>query len=87
MARYIDADEFLNAINNDNPKDLAFYISYYIATCSTADVVEHKRGKWKQKANYLWQGYECSHCKYEIASRTNFCPMCGADMRKEVELC
>lgn len=52
-----------------------------VADAPTADVVERKKGKWKRKAEYLWQGYECSLCGYEIASRTNYCSNCGADMR------
>lgn len=43
-----------------------------------------KKGEWKRKAEWLWQGYECSNCKYAVDLRTNFCPICGADMRSDI---
>ena len=52
-----------------------------IDSVPSADVVERKKGKWKQ-------GY-CSECRYNwskdapIANVPNFCPNCGADMREE----
>ena len=52
-----------------------------IDSVPAADVIERKKGKWKQ-------GY-CSECRYNwskdapIANVPNFCPNCGADMREE----
>lgn len=58
-----------------------------------ADVVERKKGKWIDKPVYMqtmdgktWDGFtHCSECKemHEYGYRSNFCPNCGADMRKE----
>lgn len=58
-------------------------LSEAISRVPTADVVEIKRGKWEQG--------RCSECGYDwgkdvpIASVPNFCPNCGADMRKRSE--
>ena len=47
---------------------------------------ERKRGKWVKvsadkyriSASYF---YECSKCKFVNQFKSNFCPVCGADMR------
>jgi NADH pyrophosphatase NudC (nudix superfamily) len=55
-----------------------------IANFPAADVRPVARGKWIQKKN--WTRGVCSACSWEIAFVTgnsyNFCPNCGADMRK-----
>ena len=59
-----------------------------ISKVPTADVPERNVGKW------IWQGsvsegcWVCSECKhkfYQGYGNENFCPNCGADMRKETE--
>ena len=53
----------------------------------TADVVERKKGKWDTFFSDSYKvheiGVECSFCGYRTQERTNYCPNCGADMRKE----
>jgi hypothetical protein len=47
---------------------------------------EPKRGKWIRESlvtqNYL---YKCSICKKYSRTMYDYCPNCGADMRKETE--
>ena len=53
----------------------------------TADVVEVKHWEWKK----MWHSYFkqelpcCSVCGHFSAMRWNFCPNCGAVMRKETD--
>ena len=48
----------------------------------TADVRENVHGEW---AKICWKAFRCSECKSISEYYTDFCPNCGADMRKEVE--
>lgn len=53
---------------------------------------ERKKGEWCHQNDDYYDWYECSECGYgdegemvmsrEFDVRTNFCPNCGADMRK-----
>ena len=46
-----------------------------------------KKGEWKLRKNESkhqdW--WACSECGGQFSYKWNFCPYCGADMRKEVE--
>lgn len=48
----------------------------------TADVRENVHGEW---IKIHWKAFRCSECKKVSEYYTNFCPNCGADMRKEVK--
>jgi hypothetical protein len=52
-----------------------------------ADFVEVKRGRWETRSFIVFDsekvGYRCSECKTTWDTKTNYCPYCGADMRKE----
>ena len=53
--------------------------SFY-ADCPLPDVVERVHGEWINGIT----GYTCSACgEQEFTNRFNFCPNCGADMRKD----
>lgn len=62
-----------------------------IQAIPAADVVERKRGEWKecQHISYdewrdedvYWYTYVCSNCHFEAMDNSHFCPNCGADMR------
>ena len=92
MARYIDADAFLEAeikrcgcvpligtCTTDNES-----LAYQLAKTPTADVEERKHGEW------LWDTediYECSVCGIETRvdevmgmPTYKYCPNCGAKM-------
>lgn len=47
---------------------------------------ERKKGKWIEHNPHKWGlgiKYECSECGYEVdCEEPNFCPNCGADMRR-----
>ena len=48
---------------------------------SAADVVEVRHGVWiRHKENCLYN--KCSVCSYEHCREDNYCPNCGADMRR-----
>lgn len=89
MSRYVDLsnpkifhngrDKFGNGIYHI-PPDLP-----------TVDLVERKRGKWiPHKSIFGGLGervYTCNQCGYNIGFHTeNFCPSCGADMRKPMTI-
>ena len=72
---------------------LAEYAKHYresfLKMIDEQPTVEPVRGKWFYNGfNNEW---ECSHCHSQIAlsddrnAHPNFCPECGADMRKKVE--
>ena len=84
MSRYIDADLLKQAI----------FAKWY--TCEeidetidqqpTADVREVVRGEWEYTgiSEDINDMYMCSNCKMFVYSKKwNYCPNCGADMRKE----
>lgn len=52
-----------------------------------ADFVEVNRGKWETRNFIIFDsekvGYRCTECNTTWDTETNYCPNCGADMRKE----
>ena len=101
MARYIDADALMRELGiNDMRCDKCGWGQYgyckrggdftdaclAIENAPTVDVVERKKGKWIEDLEYLPITYICPFCGHKIyGDDTNFCPNCGADMRKEIE--
>ena len=93
MARYIDADALINAVNGFTKFyhiDLLQVSTFIDAVMDmpTADVREVKHGKWKINADDLFpveSTMECSVCHHEqpLNIDDNYCPNCGADMRGE----
>lgn len=86
MSRLIDADalKFTEYLGMDEPVTSKSEID-------AAPTVEPKRGEWKTweeqfpdkkvpKKNRL--GVFCSACQLHADNMFNFCPNCGADMRK-----
>lgn len=51
------------------------------------EVIEPKRGEWIYHKNDMscvrWSKWECSICHERVEHKSNFCPNCGADMRKK----
>lgn len=51
----------------------------------SADVRENVHGEWIHKDGIYGVTF-CSKCDFELhINNSNFCPNCGADMKKEVE--
>ena len=99
MSRYLNSADALHtlkhlvyetALNQHYPyiadvfEDIAKNrLETWVDLIPTADVPERNVGKWKDGC--------CTECGYNwgkdapIASVPNYCPNCGADMRKETE--
>ena len=68
-----------------------YILKKWLENIPSADVVPHKRGKWKHIIDKQWTGgelYRCSCCNYGYATGAyhepyefHYCPNCGADMR------
>lgn len=48
---------------------------------------EPKQGEWvlDKEFSFIFNMYECSKCRFNGSKRWQFCPNCGADMRKRGE--
>lgn len=65
------------------------YFAVPVEEINNAPTVEARpvvHGSWKTEFTALLVVYRCSECNCATAlGQTNFCPNCGADMRKKVE--
>ena len=85
MPRYIDADALADSMlkpgiwDGLNNQTSALTL---VKAAPTADVAPVRRGEWIDEGNGL---YSCSLCDIldHREPKHNFCPNCGADMRKE----
>lgn len=92
MPRFIDADEFVKRVIQ-YPRQSTKTIGLALADTPTADVVEVKKGKWIDAKPMSGRvGKVCSACGNEAYWDSDYgqqlfdwCPYCGADMRKETE--
>ena len=70
-------------------KEAFYYIANWIDKLPDADVREVKHGEWiRVDGDVGYEVYKCSLCGEQITvddeeELPNFCPNCGADMRKE----
>lgn len=92
MPRYIEADSLIRTlyIQADDDgficcgvEDLDALIGAQI----TSDVVERKKGNWVGIDDEPCETFECDNCGFVLedwnqGALYNFCPHCGADMRK-----
>lgn len=95
--KYIDADHLLTALSvfNDHDNGNPHFLSgirtaeEIIKDAPAADVRPVKRGVWKKHyADHEAFGERpfcryCSVCNETTVFPYNFCPLCGADMRKQ----
>ena len=85
MSRYIDADKLIELANNTKDKTID---ANDIARFPAADVRENVRGEWIEVLRDTYGGghfpySKCSVCQSEQIMDSNFCPNCGAEMRKK----
>ena len=79
MARYINLDELLNAIDKQNGRLPLWLDEILMEDCKVADVAPVRHGHWIE-CNYGLT-FECSECKYPTEyNLTDYCPNCGAKM-------
>ena len=89
--RLIDADALKKEVDNFqncyNGWSDTYDKAYIIEAIEEAPTIEPKRGKWVADIEHQYH-YRCSNCGILAESECkiwNFCPNCGADMRKESE--
>lgn len=86
MSKYIEVDAVMRELEREveladdwkTAHEIANVVKYF----PTADVRPNVHGEW---AKICWKAFRCSECKNISEYYTDFCPNCGADMRKEVE--
>lgn len=83
MAEYIDRQAVNNLLYNLRTHRTIWRITGEIDvnelnSIPTADVRENVKGEWEPRGGY----YYCSQCGARYEWGGNFCPNCGADMRK-----
>ena len=64
----------------DGSETYSFFLALLNAA-PVANVVERKRGEWFDVFHWDWK-YQCSCCRNGADLQTDFCPNCGADMRR-----
>lgn len=92
MADYINRDsviELSREYYSQGLKEKAVPVTA-IRNIPSADVVEVRHGEWINKTmsvpsshGQTYGRYGCSVCKNKVRYKSNFCPNCGADMRKD----
>ena len=87
--RLIDADAFEVVFFENKSEEFVEGATCILEMIDEASTVEAKpvvHGEWKSELGLFFPVYRCSECNYASAlGKTNFCPYCGADMRKKVE--
>ena len=86
MARYINLDELLTAIDKRNGRLPLWLDEILMEDCKVADVTPVRHGRFR-RLTFSGDTIICSECKmaYNIfetngAENFNFCPHCGARM-------
>lgn len=97
MDKLIRRGEFIKNIENSgivDSEDDAWVYSFVIAAIEetpTVDAVPVVHAEWiehkwaEEVCGWLISNFECSQCHVWKRYNTNFCPECGADMRKKVQ--
>lgn len=96
MARYIDMNELLHAIDKRNGRLPLWLDEILMVDCKVADVAPVVHGRWVYNPNGMdWNlgAWQCSVCKCNnnnlpgndkhnpyIFQGSNYCPNCGAKM-------
>lgn len=93
MSRLIDADALIKDVK-DLPNCPNGYSGTYDKACiigliEDAPTIEERKGKWINHRNDMGHNIaDCSECGeamqwYDPDTSPNYCPNCGADMRRE----
>ena len=83
MARYINLDELLNAIDKRNGRLPLWLDEILMEDCKVADVAPVRHGYWvKEKRDVLihWHCSACKECYFLEEPNAEYCPHCGAKM-------
>lgn len=90
MARYINLDELLNAIDKQNGRLPLWLDEILMEDCKVADVAPVRHAKWELIDECINEGVYCSNCHKKIYRaraeyanqkvKSNYCPNCGAKM-------
>ena len=86
LEEYIEYDTF-DQYKEEPLINLSFeQLEDIICSQPTVEAKPVANGEWKSELGLFFPVYRCSECNYASAlGKTNFCPYCGADMRKKVE--
>ena len=89
MSRHINTEDFKHLINASSLYDTEEWVKVMdlLADTPTADVRENVHGKWLTvETSHEWVDDFCSICGFKAGmfGARNFCPNCGADMRRSV---
>lgn len=84
MSRYIEEDHLIENLYVQSDDDGYICcpvdeLEEMIKAEPTTDVRPNVHGEW---AKICWKAFRCSECKNISEYYTDFCPNCGADMRK-----
>lgn len=87
MPRYANVDKLMKHAISLDWSVLKWVNEVDICTAINPNVVERKKGTWKYVNYGDFGNWHCTACgKIPIIyGDENFCPNCGADMRKETE--
>lgn len=70
----------------DDKRRYMDFLHYCLNKAPTVEAVPVVHGSWETEFTALLVVYRCSECNCATAlGQTNFCPNCGADMRKKVQ--
>ena len=90
--KLIDGDELIELLLStaitDKQMEYSECVQYAVQKMPTVDAVPVVHGRWIHRTpnNGHTPPYdECDNCGWEVRIKTNFCPNCGADMRKDGE--
>ena len=88
MSRLIDADALIHELNNSHYPGAPYIdagISIAIGKVCDAPTIEPERkiGEWKHISDGYVDIYECDQCGKKEDYERNYCPDCGAYLKKE----
>lgn len=66
-----------------HPRNYEFNLPYYRKTVELLEKAQRPHGEWEKKPEICYDYFYCSECGYAYKHAFNFCPNCGASMRKE----